>query len=160
MKNIRVGNDNAIVDDADYERLMERNWYKNNKGYAYNPVKKETDDEYLMHRAIMKAPKGFDVHHINHNPLDNRKENLLICTHRENLQSKQKPKNKNGKAPSSKYKGVYKYQYKNTVRYKATIWNNGIQEHLKYHKTEIDAAKAYDKRARELFGEFAVLNFP
>lgn len=157
MKHIRVGNDKAIVDDEDYEHLMERNWYKNNKGYAYNPSKKETDDECLMHREIIKVKKGFDVHHINHNPLDNRKENLRICTHQENLQSQQKPQSQNGKKASSQYKGVYKHK---NGKYKATLRCNGIQYHLKYHKTEIEAAMAYDAKAKEVHKEFAVLNFP
>lgn len=160
MKHIRVGNDWAIVDDEDYERLKERNWYKNNKGYAYNPAKKETDDEYLMHRAIMQPDKGMDIHHANHNPMDNRKENLSICTHQENLQSRQKPQGKNGKLPSSRYKGVYKYVYKNTIKYKATIRYEGEQKHLGYFDDEMDAALAYDAKAREKHKEFAVLNFP
>ena len=157
MKEITVGNGKALVDDEDYERLMERNWYKNNKGYAYNPVKKETDDEYLMHRMIMQPDKGMDIHHVNHNPLDNRKANLSICTHQENLQSLPKPQYQNGKKASSQYKGVYKHK---NGKFKATIRCNGTQYHLKYHKTEIEAARAYDAAARYYHGAFAVLNFP
>jgi len=157
MKHIRVGNEWAIVDDEDFERLMERNWYKNNKGYAYNPAKKETDDEYLMHRAIMQPEKGLDVHHINHNPMDNRKENLSICTHQENQQSRQKPNGKNGAPPTSSHKGVYHHKNK---KYKVTIWKAGKAKHLGYFDNEIDAAKRYDDEARELHKEFAVLNFP
>ena len=51
-----------------------------------------------MHREIMQPEKGMEVHHRNYNPLDNRRENLHICTHKENLRSLQKPQFKNARA--------------------------------------------------------------
>ena len=62
----------AIVDDEDFDLLSRFKWKKHKGGYfqltSYN----------LMHRIIVNAPKGYDVHHKNGNKLDNRKENLEI----------------------------------------------------------------------------------
>jgi len=159
MKEINVGKDKAKVDDGDYAMLKKHTWYKNNKGYAYTFIPKQAGGRkgVLMHRLIMQPGVRMEVHHINHDPLDNQRQNLMICTHQENLQSLPKPQHQNGKKASSQYKGVYKHK---NGKYKATIRCNGIQYYLKYHKTEIEAAKAYDEKAKELFGAFAVLNFP
>ena len=61
----------------------------------------------------------------------------------------------------SGYLGVSIYtQYKSKRKYiKSTICINGINIHLGYFKNPKDAAKAYDKRAKEVYGEFANLNF-
>ena len=160
-KLIPVGDKWAMVDAEDYEQISQYKWSKNNKGYAYRSEKGEDGIHRIifMHRAIMKPEKGLEVHHRNHNPLNNTKENLHICTHKENLRSLQKPIPKNDKKPSSPYKGVYKYIYKNTIKYKVTIWHEGKSRCFGYFDNEIDAAKKYNEMALEWHGEFAVLNF-
>ena len=159
---IRVGKEWAIVDAADFASVKQYKWKKHSKGYAYR-FERDSDGVHkmiLMHRQIMQPGEGLVVDHINHDPLDNTRANLRVCTQGQNMKNQQKITRKDGNPTSSQYKGVYKWQYKNTIKFKATIRNNGIQEHLKYHNTEIAAAKAYDKRAKELFGEYANLNFP
>jgi len=158
----------ALVDDEDYDRVIEAvtkyrkdgtlyentgKWYATNhnpggKYYAYRkPI--------LMHRVIMDAPKGMDVDHINGDPLDNRKENLRICTRSENC------RNKKVRADSkSGFKGVY--QTKNG-RFQAYIGNpNKVSRNIKLgtYDTPEEAARAYDKKAIELHGEYVYLNFP
>ncbi|KKN16028.1 hypothetical protein LCGC14_0979900 [marine sediment metagenome] len=46
-----------------------------------------------MHRFIMNAPAGKDIHHKNGNTLDNRKCNLLVCSRSEHFKigGKHKP---------------------------------------------------------------------
>jgi hypothetical protein len=53
---------------------------------ATTPGKHNRTSVYL-HRFIMGAESGMEVDHINHNTLDNRKENLRIVTHSQNLQN-------------------------------------------------------------------------
>lgn len=106
-----------------------------------------------MHRFIMDAPKGQQVDHINGNKLDNRKSNLRICSHSENLRNQRKPKdNKSG------FKGVS--WHKGAKRWCAEIRSNGKRHHLGYFDTAEDAAKAYDIAATLIHGDYARLNFP
>ena len=72
------------------------------------------------------------------------------------MRSLQKPIRKNGKKPSSTYKGVFRHE---NGKFKVTIRCNGAQYYEEYFNDEIDTVKAYDKKAIELLGQFAVLNF-
>jgi len=152
----------AIVDADDYERLNKYKWcvsktrhtnyaMRRTKGKRVKGkrVKRKT---IMMHRFILNAPRGLVVDHINHNGLDNRKSNLRLCTRAENSYNSRSFNNK-----SSKYKGVS--WDKQRKRFVAYIRCNGKCYNLGRFKSQITAAKAYDKKAKELFGEFACLNF-
>ena len=108
-----------------------------------------------MHRLITNAPKGLMVDHINHNGLDNRRKNLRLCTVSQNNRNR-RPITRPNKG--SKYKGVTFDKKRNL--FKAEIQHNKKKYFLGRFKSQIKAAQAYDKKARELFGEFAYLNFP
>lgn len=71
----------AKVDDIDYEKVSKHTWYYTG-GYAQAVI----DDKKIgMHRYIMNTPKGLVTDHLNHDTLDNRRSNLRICTHAENM---------------------------------------------------------------------------
>ena len=146
----------AIVDNEDYEWLNQWKWCYNSDGYTargqWDPVTKKIIT-ILMHRLIMNAKKGEEVDHANHNTLDNRKCNLRICTKFQNMQNSKLQKNR-----SSKYKGVC--WHKDNKKWKAYITYEGKRIHLGYYDIEEEAARVYDKKAIELFGKFAYLNFP
>ena len=152
----------AIVDAEDYDRLREYKWYAKNGGNTYYAARAERvfkDGKFigvrqiLMHRFIMNAPRRLVVDHINHNGLDNRRENLRLCTRLQN--SRNRLPSRGG---TSKYKGVTRS--KRRKKFMAEIRVNQKKQYLGYFDSEIEAAKAYDKKAKELFGEFAYLNFP
>lgn len=103
-----------------------------------------------MHRLIMNTPKGIEVDHINHNGLDNRKTNLRNCRRNDNK--------KNRVAwGKSKYVGVC---HLDNNKFLAHIRINGRLKHLGIFLNEEDAARAYDKAAKEYHGEFANFNYP
>ena len=106
-----------------------------------------------LHRLLMNPPKGMVIDHINHNGLDNRRENLRICTRAENSRNRGKQKNN-----TSGYKGVC--WYKRDKKWRAQIKKDSKKIHIGYFDIIEDAARAYDAKAKELFGEFAHLNFP
>jgi len=60
------------------------------------------------------------------------------------------------KKTTSKYKGIY--FCKRSLRYVARITRDGNTTHIGSFINEEDAALEYNKKALELFGEFAVLN--
>jgi len=96
--------------------------------------------------------KGMVVDHLDGNSLNNRKSNLRVCTVSQNHQ------NRRWTYGSSRYKGVWWNK-------KMKKWVAGITLKRKYifighFADEVAAAKAYDRKAAELFGEFAYLNFP
>ena len=169
------GTHTVLFDEEDRELVESHTWHidKHNRGrtfYANTNIR--CDDGYKrkkghlkykrikLHRAIMKAPKGIHVDHINHNGLDNRRQNLRLCTSAENIRNRKKPNSFRGKKTLSKYKGVSMDK-----RAKQNPWFFQIifegKKQCKYgFSTAEEAARAYDAKAKELFGEFAHLNFP
>lgn len=146
----------AIVDNEDFERLNQYKWHIYRKAGKFLRgacrFDNKTKTAILMHREIMKAPPNMQVDHINHNVFDNRKTNLRLCTNSQNAQN-QRPKI----GYSSKYKGVA--WYKRRKKWRALIEHNHHSIFLGLFDNEIAAAKAYDKKAKELFGKFAYTNF-
>lgn len=140
--------DSAIVDDDVYEKESKHNWYITPEGYAARMSKRPNGERVVLylHWCVLRAPKGFVVDHINGNRLDNRRENLRICTKAQN----------NANIHKDKFKGVCWRDH--AKAYKAYIKKNGKQIHLGYFKNKIEAARAYNNAAVNLFGEFASLN--
>ena len=151
----------AIVDPADYEHLKSFKWFEKKSKhtfYAYRtlPLKDRRPGQtnIMMHRLIMNAPPDMQVDHINHNGLDNRKANLHVVSSTQNCWNKRKLCGKF----SSKYKGVS--WNKNYKKWEACLTCNKVKTILGYFDDEQTAAKAYDEKAKELFGHYACLNFP
>lgn len=140
------GGDFVKVDNEDFEIFKNVNWCLHKSGYAYNDYFK------LMHRYIMNTPDGMDTDHINHNKLDNRKSNLRICNRTQN-NANQKVR----KGYTSKYKGVS--WNKNLQKWVSQISVNNNTYNLGIFESELEAAKSYDEGAKELFGEYANVNF-
>lgn len=135
----------ALVDEDDYDFLAKYNWTHDGYGYAKNR------ELGYMHRYILSTPDGKYTDHMNHDTLDNRKINLRVCSLLENQRNK-RPKN-----GTSKYKGVS--WDKTRKKWVVGIRTNNKSLTIGSYDSEIEAAKAYDKAAKEHFGEFAYLNF-
>lgn len=136
----------ATVDDGEFNLINQWKWSFRSDGYA---VRRENNKMIRLHRQLTNAPQGMDVDHINGNTLDNRKSNLRICTHRQNIQN-QKIRNQ---ITSSKYKGVL--HDKRSGKWMARLTLNGKQKRLGLFHCEIAAACMYNAKAKEYFGEYA-----
>ena len=138
----------SIIDKEDYDKVKNYRWkkYQENYAYARKTFNKKKTITYL-HRLVIDAKEGFDVDHINGNPLDNRKCNLRVVTHQQNCFNR-KPNSRNKTGTS----GVY--------------WNNrrgewasciGIDKKRKflgYFKNLEDAINARKDAEIKYYGEY------
>ncbi|MDD3545497.1 MAG: HNH endonuclease [Kiritimatiellae bacterium] len=108
----------------------------------------------LLHRLILNAPRDKEVDHINGDSLDNRKANLRICDHAENLRNVKPRCNRK----SSRYKGVQLDKACPYRPWRAQVTCNGKKYHVGHFATEELAAEAYNQKSEELFGVFARVN--
>jgi hypothetical protein len=145
----------AIVDDEDYEWLIQFNWHikkadpKRNTGYALGIVNGKNS---RMHRVIMGAtdPK-VQVDHINGNGLDNRRCNLRLASNSQNHMNTKKIK-----GCTSKYKGVV--WHKKRQKWQTQIVADSKYMYIGVFDLEEDAARAYNEFAVACHGKFARLN--
>jgi hypothetical protein len=138
----------ALVDNDDFAWLNQFKWHYNN-GTAMR------HRGILMHREIINTPQDMDTDHINGNRLDNRRRNLRVCTASLNSMNRKKRTNN----VTSIYKGVNSVIVHGRHYWKTQIRKKGMYVYIGYFKQEQHAAMAYDIWAKDLFGEFAKLNF-
>jgi len=144
----------ALVSPQDFDMVREFKWCATRGGrtsYASRQVR-SSDGKWsvgLMHRLIMAPPQGLLVDHINGNGLDNRRENLRLCSHAENIRNQQ-----SRLGTSSRFKGVWMHSGK----WAAMIEHNGDKINLGRFDCEERAARQYDRAARVFFGRFARTN--
>ena len=155
-KKLNIKGKIVLVDEEDIPKLGKRKWYISQRGYASrNTTVNWKRFRETMHRLIMDAPEGLQVDHINGNKLDNRKSNLRLCERYQNMANKP-PTSQN----KSGYKGVY-YDNRDCFmikRWVAKIRVNKKDIHIGMYKTAKEAVVAWNKKAKELLGEFAYQN--
>ncbi len=165
----------AKVDDEDYEKLAQHKWYTHKvlcqtskevlsyyarRHYMDNGIKKSI----YMHRQILNiTDKTILVDHKDFDTLNNQKSNIRTGN-KSNNGTNRKP------VGTSKYLGVSIHRQRNRKGDVKVTWKAQYtitKGKRKYIGTfpftengEIQAAKAYDKEAKNTYGEFANLNFP
>lgn len=151
----------ALVDNEDYESLKLFKWHATQSAggqgwYATrnvpNPGGGQT--KIKMHRVILGVTGNVQVDHLNGDGLDNQRSNLRPATNTQNQYNRRV----NHRLPKNKYKGVV--QRSGGRHYAARVIKDGRQFMSGLFLRAEDAAKEYDRMAREMFGEFACTNFP
>lgn len=148
----------AIVDDADFEVLSRFHWSVKSNGYTLYAYRVTRPNEgrdgisVFMHREIMHADDRQLIDHIDRNGLNNTRANLRCCSPSENSMNR-----KTRKDNILHLKGV-KFN-RRSRKWSASIKVNGKVFSLGYFNNPDDAARAYDKAALNMHGEFACLNF-
>lgn len=136
----------CLVDDDKYYELIKYSWTISDD-YVHSKTNKRST--VRMHRLLLDVKENEIVDHINNDRLDNRIINLRIASNTLNSHNVTKNMNK-----TSKYKGVSLCR----KTWQATISKDGKHYYIGVFKNQEDAAKAYNKKAIELYGEFASVN--
>jgi len=168
------GKHTIIIDTEDWDKVKEYKWcIKGDARYTYpyavtaidhpdggwyyytwqgKEKRQRRRTTLRIHQIIMgESPKGLVVDHINHNGLDNRKDNLRFLSQQQNVYNSRSRKNS-----TSDYKGVSWSEERK--RWRAQITSEGKHISIGRFTCEHEAALAYNKKAKELFGEYALLN--
>jgi hypothetical protein len=147
-----------LIDAEAWPRISGFKWSVSSDGggrmYVSTRIGKK---KIYLHRFLLKAPPGKRVDHCNGDPLDNRKANLRLASHQQNMFNRRKAHTYRGKPTASTFKGVT--WERSRGRYKARIKKNGIYHYLGRFYDPRKAALAYDHAALEMFGEYAQPNF-
>lgn len=142
----------ATINSEDYELVSQFKWYASRiKRCVY--AKSTSAPKILLHRLILNVTdKNIKIDHVDHNGLNNTRNNLRIASNNQNMYNARK-----WRIPtSSKYRGVY--WCKSRKVWRVEITTNKIKKYLGKYNNEEDAALAYNIAAIDLHGEFANLN--
>lgn len=139
----------CLIDVNDMELCKQYKWHISHYGYIIGANK---GVQVKMHRFLLGAQKGELVDHINNDKKDNRRSNLRLVDYSGNNQNVKKYRNN-----TTGFKGVYRIKG-SKHKYMAQIMHNYVSIYLGMFETAELAAAAYNKKALELFGDFAELN--
>lgn len=144
----------AIIDDADFERICKYKWRVSvGRWGAYAVTWMRIDGKgrhVYLHRFLLGLPPEW-IAFVNGDALDCRRDNLRLTT-----ASQSQTRRAVGANNRTGFKGVSFNQA--AEKYKAYIKKDGKLHYLGMYETAKEAAAAYNEKARELFGEFAGLN--
>lgn len=159
MQQLPIRHSNALItiDNDCYAVFSRFEWRMCSWGYAVRSTRSNgIFTNIYMHRFLMNIHPGDlqFVDHIDGNKLNNQISNLRIVTRQQN----QFNQRINARKHSSKYKGVLWYDYHGTAKWLAGIRFQRKRYHIGLFTNENDAARAYNVKAIELFGEYAQLN--
>jgi hypothetical protein len=157
---------NEVLIDASSLTLIEGGWCMmsgmraETGADAYVSLWSPTMKEHRPLRRLIAGvtDDGLQVGHRNYDPMDCRRENLVVVTPAQRSYRNRKIKSRNGKPTTSEFKGVS--WHKKGKKWTAMIHGGGTHRYLGMYVREEEAALAYDRAARELYGEHARLNFP
>lgn len=146
----------VLVDDEDLPLVLAHRWYVRRHPtmptvYVQTNVRKPEGGwrtGVTMHRLLLGFPNSA-VDHVNGDTFDNRRANLRLATHGQNMVNRP-PFGESG------FKGVWR----NGKNWAARGSVEGVKHYLGTYETAEEAARAYDRWAAEHHGEFAWLNFP
>ncbi len=131
------------IDLSDIKKIKDIRWNHTYYGYV------GSNKKGFLHRYIMGVDKGYEIDHINHNTLDNRRQNLRICTRQQNGRN-QKIRTDN----TSGVKGVYYSKDKRKKRWRALIFINGKEIHLGRYMTKEEATQVREDAEIRYYGEY------
>lgn len=143
---LNIGDKTVLLDASDVPVVAEYQWTVGTHGYVTHG---SGEKQVLMHRLLLGNKPGTLVDHINRNRLDNRRENLRLCTSSQNSINKKQISNNPYKGICLCSDGVWQAQ----ISYK------GKSIYLGRTQDPMLAAKLYDSAAKRLYGEYAFLNF-
>lgn len=135
----------TVIDENDLNIAKKHKWHLNNTGYAVTRIDKSK--QVLLHRMLTNPGEGKSVDHINGDTLDNRRENLRVCTHQQNMYNA-----KIRKDNTSGVSGVSFDKRKNLWR--SRINYNKKEIFLGYFKDFDSAANERLKAEKRYYGEF------
>ena len=133
----------VLIDAEDVDKVKDICWniVTSNKTHQYCC---SSDRKLKLHRFITKCPKNMVVDHINHDTLDNRKSNLRICSHADNIKNR-----KVCKANKSGVPGVWKDESRGG-KYRVTVGS----KYIGLFESFEEAVEVRERVAKEEFREF------
>ncbi len=140
-------------DDEDYEYLNSFKW-TSVKGYVFRRL--DRSNVIYLHQEVAKRmgmilEDGEEIDHKDRNRSNNQRNNLRPAS------DSQAAVNRTKRGTVSKYKGL---KSKKNGKWEVSCGLNGVEIYIGVFNTQEEAARAYDRSAKRLHGEFAVLNFP
>jgi len=144
----------ALVDDWNYDYLIQWKWRAVQSGGLYYAVRGEKiliiQKRIWMARVIANTPNNMECDHINHNTLDNQEHNLRNVTHSQNMMNKRVQSNN-----TLGEKGITFYNYNGYKSYIVQVHKDGKCVYRKTFKTLEDAKQARNQAIEKYHREFS-----
>lgn len=139
-----------LFDEDCFDQIKDIKWYRWESRTGSGVYMMDCRGK-VLHTHLVSCPSGYVVDHISMDTLDNRRCNLRICTHQQNLCNRALQRNNTSGVTGVSF---YPPRGKYTARIKAS--QHGI--HLGYYPTFMEAVQARNEGVRLMFGEYGRLN--